>query len=406
VNSFKAFTRSVPGLIFTWLVTRYFLFQFITLKFYYPEGKWLKGDVELYQFWSLGLIQRIFPINDSMWQYPPLAGVVFTIPQYIFGNSNMGFIFTMIFFDFLILLTILKFGLSLYKRKIAVSLNGFAGAWFWVIWPILMGPLLLTRFDLVPTWFAILGLIAIYEKRIKLAGFLITVGSLLKLWPILILSILDKKILSKIIFPIVISSVIVLIFIEFISVGSFSFLENQTSRGLQVESVAAVIFVILKLWGANVEYPFRFGSLEVEAVFANEIALILNLSTLIFFLIIFTLNIKEKLNSLNVFEKSLIVIIFAIGLSRVFSPQFWIWIGGISALVILFKDIKLRNVILILSTSALLTQILYPALYVGLLNGDLFPSLIQILRITLFIYAMVLSFKLLIQSGKKKVNNG
>jgi hypothetical protein len=406
VNSFKAFTRSVPGLIFTWLVTRYFLFQFITLKFYYPEGKWLKGDVELYQFWSLGLIQRIFPINDSMWQYPPLAGFVFTIPQYIFGNSNIGFIFTMIFFDFLILLTILKFGLSLYKRKIAVSLNGFAGAWFWVIWPILMGPLLLTRFDLVPTWFAILGLIAIYEKRIKLAGLLITVGSLLKLWPILILSILDRKILSKIVFPIVISSVLVLIFIEFISVGSFSFLENQTSRGLQVESVAAVIFVIFKLWGANVEYPFRFGSLEVEAVFANEIALILNLSTLIFFLIIFTLNIKEKLNSLNVFEKSLIVIIFAIGLSRVFSPQFWIWMGGISALVILFKDSKLKKVILILSTSALLTQILYPALYVGLLNGDLFPSLIQILRITLFIYAMVLSFKLLIQSGKKKANNG
>ncbi len=406
MNSFKTFTRSVPGLIFTWLVTRYFLFQFITLKFYYPEGKWLKGDVELYQFWSLGLIQRIFPINDSMWQYPPLAGFVFTIPQYIFGNSNIGFIFTMIFFDFLILLTILKFGLSLYKSKIAVSLNGFAGAWFWIIWPILMGPLLLTRFDLVPTWFAILGLIAIYEKRIKLAGFLITVGSLLKLWPILILSILDRKILSKIIFPIVISSVLVLIFIEFISVGSFSFLENQTSRGLQVESVAAVIFVIFKLWGANIDYPFRYGSLEVEAVFANEIALILNLSTLIFFLIIFILNIKDKLNSLNIFEKSLIVIIFAIGLSRVFSPQFWIWIGGISALVILFKDTKLKRVILILSSSALLTQILYPTLYVGLLNGDLIPSLIQILRITLFLYAMVLSFKLLIQSSKKKANNG
>ncbi|MFM9130118.1 MAG: hypothetical protein ACKOMW_02515 [Actinomycetes bacterium] len=102
----------------------------------------------------------------------------------------------------------------------------------------------------------------------------------------------------------------------------------------------------------------------------------------------------------------MIVIIFAIGLSRVFSPQFWIWMGGISALVILFKDTKLKMVILILSTSALLTQILYPALYVGLLSGDLIPSLIQILRITLFIYAMVLSFKLLIQSGKKKANNG
>ena len=406
VNSFKAFTRSVPGLIFSWLVTRYFLFQFITLKFYYPEGKWLKGDVELYQFWSLGLIQRIFPINDSMWQYPPLAGFVFTIPQYIFGNSNIGFIFTMIFFDFLILVTILKFGMSLHRRNVLVGLEGFSGAWFWVIWPVLMGPLLLTRFDLVPTWFAILGLIAIYEKRIKLSGFLIAIGALLKLWPILILSIINKKTLRKIVSPIVISIILILIFIEIISVGSFSFLENQSSRGLQVESVAAILFVIIKLFGGNVEYPFRYGSLEVEAVFANQIALILNISTVIFFLILFILNIKGKLNDLNIFEKALIIIIFAIGLSRVFSPQFWIWIGGLSSLVILFKKTKLNKIILILSSSALLTQILYPALYVGLLSGDLFPSLIQILRIILFISAMILSFKLLIQSSKQKVKNG
>ncbi len=405
MNSLKSFTRSVPGLVFTWLITRYFLFQFITLKFYYPEGKWLKGDVELYQFWSLGLIQRIFPINDSMWQYPPLAGFIFTIPQYIFGNSNIGFIFTMIFFDFLILLTILKFGLSLYKRNVLVSLNGFAGAWFWVIWPILMGPLLLTRFDLVPTWFAIIGLISIYEKRIKLAGFLLAIGTLLKLWPILILSIVEKRILRKILLPVIISVILILIFIEFISVGSLSFLENQSSRGLQVESVAAVVFVIFKLFGANVDYPFRFGSLEVEATFANQIAFILNISTIVFFLWLFFLNIKGKLNDLNIFEKSLIVIIFAIGLSRVFSPQFWIWIGGISALVILFKETKLNKVIFILSISALLTQVLYPALYVGLLNGELFPSLIQILRIIFFISAMVLSFKLLIQLRKKKVKN-
>jgi hypothetical protein len=340
-----------------------------------------------------------------MWQYPPLAGFIFTIPQYIFGNSNIGFIFTMIFFDFLILLTILKFGLSLYKRNLLVSLNGFAGAWFWVIWPILMGPLLLTRFDLVPTWFAIIGLISIYEKRIKLAGFLLAIGTLLKLWPILILSIVEKRILRKILLPVIISVILILIFIEIISFGSLSFLENQSSRGLQVESVAAVVFVIFKLFGANVEYPFRFGSLEVEATFANQIAFILNISTIVFFLWLFFLNIKGKLNDLNIFEKSLIVIIFAIGLSRVFSPQFWIWIGGISALVILFKETKLNKVIFILSISALLTQVLYPALYVGLLNGELFPSLVQILRIIFFISAMVLSFKLLIQLRKKKVKN-
>jgi hypothetical protein len=311
----------------------------------------------------------------------------------------------MIFFDFLILVTILNFGRSLFERKIPVSLDGFTGAWFWIIWPILMGPLLLTRFDLVPTWFAILGLIAVYEKRINLASFFITIGTLLKLWPILILSILDKKVIKKMILPISIFSALILIFIEFISVGSLSFLENQSSRGLQVESVAAILYVIYKLLGGDVEYPFRFGSLEVEAVFANQIAFLLNISILIFFFTIFLLNIKGKLSGLNIFEKSLIVIIFAIGLSRVFSPQFWIWIGGFSALVVIFNNTKLKRVILLLSISALFTQILYPALYVGLLSGEFFPSLIQIIRIVLFVSAMILSFKLLIQSSKKRVND-
>ena len=273
------------------------------------------------------------------------------------------------------------------------------------MWPILMGPLLLTRFDLVPTWFAILGLIAVYEKRIKLASFLITIGTLLKLWPILIFSILDKKVIQKMILPISIFSALILILIELISVGSLSFLENQSSRGLQVESVAAILFVIYKLLGGNVEYPFRFGSLEVEAIFANQIAILLNISTLIFFVIIFILNIKGRLSILNIFEKSLIVIIFAIGLSRVFSPQFWIWIGGLSALVVIFKSTKLKRVILLLSISALFTQILYPALYVGLLSGEFFPSSIQIIRIVLFVSAMILSFKLLIQSSKKRVTD-
>lgn len=173
VHSIRTFSKSTLGLILTWALVRYFLFQFITLKIYYPEGKWLKGDVELYQFWSTGLLKGIFPLNDSMWQYPPLAGFVFTLPHYIFGNSNLGFIFSMIIFDFLILLTLLKFGRSLNRKNVAVKLEGFAGAWFWVIWPIFMGPLLLTRFDLVPTWFAILGLIAIYKKDLILQQLLL-----------------------------------------------------------------------------------------------------------------------------------------------------------------------------------------------------------------------------------------
>lgn len=131
----------------------------------------------------------------------------------------------------------------------------------------------------------------------------------------------------------------------------------------------------------------------------------LNLVTLLTFIIILFLNFKNRLNNLNLFEKSLIIIVLAIGLSRVFSPQFWIWIGGLSSFVVIFKQTKLLKLIGVLSISALFTQILYPALYVGLLSGEIIPSLVQIIRIGLFIYAMILSFKLLINSFKMKVTN-
>ena len=66
------------------------LFLFITQVLPYPEGKWLKGDVDLYNFWAKGLVKGIFPIDDQMWQYPPLAGVAFAIPQWLFGNALTG----------------------------------------------------------------------------------------------------------------------------------------------------------------------------------------------------------------------------------------------------------------------------------------------------------------------------
>ena len=59
------------------------------------------------------------------------------------------------------------------------------------------------------------------------------------------------------------TSVLVILFMGTWSVGFSNFLNNQTSRGLQVESIAATPFVLAKLFGANVEYPFRYGSTKV-----------------------------------------------------------------------------------------------------------------------------------------------
>jgi hypothetical protein len=383
------------------------LFLFITLVLPYPEGKWLKGDVDLYNFWAKGLVKGIFPIEDSMWQYPPLAGVVFAIPQWLFGNALTGFIVFMIVIDLLILITLLISGLNRFKfNSSSTSLHGLSGAWFWVLWPILMGPLALTRFDVVPTLFALLALIVLSNKKMRpyLSGFLLGIGALVKLWPMLLFVIYPKNTIKKVSTSFLSTLVLMILFMSTWSVGFTNFLNNQTSRGLQVESIAATPFVLAKLFGANVEYPFRYGSLEVQALYANQIGFLLNLFTLIVFMILLILNFQNKLNYLNLFDKALVIVMISIALSRVFSPQFWVWIGGLSALALINKETKLKKVIVLLSISAFLTQLLYPGQYVQLLSGDLLATLLQLSRVTLFVWALVLGTKLLLKPTSGKVN--
>ena len=406
MRSINLFLKNIPALFFSWSVSRYVLFLIITLVLPYPEGIWLKGDVDLYNFWSQGLVKGIFPIDDSMWQYPPLAGIVFAIPQWIVGNSLTGFIAFMAIFDLLILITLLTTGLNRFKTNfITTSFHGLSGAWFWVLWPIVMGPLTLTRFDVVPTFFALLALIALSNKNVRpyLSGFLISIGALVKLWPMLLLFIYPKAVLRKVSASFISTTVLFLLFMSTWSVGFANFLNNQSSRGLQVESIAASPFVLAKFLGKNVEYPFQYGSLEVNAQFATQVAFLLNLMTIIVFAIILLLNYQNKLNYLNLVDKALVIVMISISLSRVFSPQFWVWIGGLAALALINKETKLKKVIILLTISAFLTQLIYPGQYIQLLSGDFFATLLQLTRVTLFVWALILGTKLLLKPTSGKV---
>ncbi len=406
MRSINLFLKNIPALFFSWSVSRYVLFLIITLVLPYPEGIWLKGDVDLYNFWAKGLVQGIFPIDDSMWQYPPLAGIVFAIPQWIVGNSLTGFIAFMAIFDLLILITLLITGLNRFNtNSTSTSFYGLSGAWFWVLWPIVMGPLTLTRFDVVPTFFALLALIALSNKKVRpyLSGFLLSIGALVKLWPMLLLVIYPKAVLSKVSASFISTAVLFLLFMSTWSVGFTNFLNNQSSRGLQVESIAASPFVLAKFLGKNVEYPFQYGSLEVNAQFASQIAVMLNLLTIIVFAVILVLNYQNRLNYLNLVDKSLVIVMISISLSRVFSPQFWVWIGGLAALALINKETKLKKVIILLTISAFLTQLIYPGQYIQLLSGDFFATLLQLTRVTLFVWALIMGTKLLLKPTSGKV---
>src|SRR5450756_1253531 len=113
------------------------------------------GDVVLYQGWVRGMTSgHGLPVHDERWQYPPGAAVVLLIaglePRYMWGLVGVVFVA-----DAAVFFALLRGQSPL-------------GAAVWVVGPSLLGPLTYARFDVVPTAFAVCGLL--WGRRPVLAG--------------------------------------------------------------------------------------------------------------------------------------------------------------------------------------------------------------------------------------------
>jgi hypothetical protein len=64
------------------------------------------------------------------------------------------------------------------------SAKAFTAAYYWLIFVGLLGPVALGRIDSVATLFAIFGLVALNQNRVRRAMILFTMGAWMKIWPV------------------------------------------------------------------------------------------------------------------------------------------------------------------------------------------------------------------------------
>jgi hypothetical protein len=125
--------------------------------------------------------------------------------------------------------------------------------------------------------------------------------------------------------------------------GTIGFLGGQGSRGLQSESVFALPFLIAKVFGADVNLTYRYGSMEVDAA---GVGLAAGLAVAVGLGVMCALAIAGWRGGLA--QKALVDVALAttrllVVTSRVFSPQFVILILGVGALSWGVKRSKLRT---------------------------------------------------------------
>lgn len=360
----------------TWLLTRILALGSIALT------TRLLDDVWIYENWMHFLGHRAFPVFDPKWQYPPGAGAFLTVPHFFGGHYGVAFVSVMVVIDAGIMgaLILARF------RSPHVS---WRGAWLWAVAAVVVGPIMFTRFDLVPTGFAIVAVLLVARPAMSSASS--AFGLFAKVWPGLLILILPRPSLRRGVTSFLLTCVGLTVAFLVLFQNSFSFLHNQTSRGLQVESVGALPYVIYHLTGRVVDVHLSYGSMQVTMAGAEILGTALTVVGLLVIAGIAFWRLSGRLESVPAGDVGLALILVSLATSRVYSPQFNVWIIGMAGAALLSGATRMRRVAVILAAVSLLTQLVYPWFPSGLSDGSILIGLVQVLRIVGLVTATVMA---------------
>jgi len=358
-----------------WAVTRIVIALMGLQHLPYVDNEILYNDLDVYSRWAQEISAGTFPSTDPMWQYPPFAGAVFVASR-LFGEGRAAFVLLSLVVDFLILLVLLADG----RRR-----DRLRGAWLWVATAVLVGPLLLGRFDLIPTLFAVLAVV--WVARPLRSGVAAAIGALLKVWPVLTLLALPRHTLPRAAAAFAITGIVAMSMVIGWTGGGLSFLGNQRSRGIQEESVPALPFLVARMFGAPVEYVPRYGAMEVEATGAMWAGVLATLAGAVLIAIVAWWRLRGRLEDVPAADVAFTLVLISVATSRVFSPQYSVWVLGLGALCLADRRSRVTTSVALVAVAALAAQLIYPWMYGPLNSGGIDATVVQALRIGLILVA-------------------
>jgi hypothetical protein len=348
---------------------------------FYPESEFLFSDVRLYDWWAGNLADSHFPINDPMWQYPPLAAVVF-LAGYLIAGNTVGFVFLATLCDAAIFTLLAKRG---------QAQSNFSPAFIWMIAPLVMGPIILGRFDVFVTLAAVVALL--YVAQARKFGIAIAIGALLKVWPLLLLLASPKGSALKIIAWFTVTFISGSLLLSLWWSESFSFIGGQRSRGLQIESVGALPYQLWNAGPGNISSAFQFGAIEVVASGTSIVSLIVTLLGVALLGILFYWRIFGKLDSASPADIALLAVLISIVTSRVLSPQYMVWVFGLLAVSAFVPQQNFRKITILILISAGIGQIIYPWWYISLQQGGAVAVTAHAVRILTLLWATAITWQ-------------
>jgi hypothetical protein len=352
-------------------------------------------DVDLYRYWMwLGAHLGVWPVLSGTWVYPAGAIVPMLIPAAV--STTNGYAYAYAWCAMITALDALAVGVLMRHARSPI------GTWWWMGFMVLLGPVAMGRLDAVVVPVMIVAL-AVLLSRPRLTSALLTAGAWIKVAPgaILIpLVLAARRPWRDVVVPAALVSAFIVIEVAVGGGGAnvASFMTEQGTRGLQIESVGATPWVMAGLFTTSVTRYLNQALVTWEitgpgSTFAVDIlglALPVGLAALaaLFFWLHRRAGAGLNLQAFVV-RAALVVELALIVLNKVGSPQYLAWIAAPVALALALRLPGWRATAWKTAALAILTQIVFPLDYGALINGQVPVSLVLVARNVLLVVLLV-----------------
>ncbi|HVW79683.1 MAG TPA: glycosyltransferase 87 family protein [Mycobacteriales bacterium] len=374
--------------VWAWLLSRLLGLLVLSGSTFYPL---VDSDVvNRYYPWAKLLQAGLLPWRDYAVEYPPGALPFMTLPGR-FGEFEFQFVLLAFVADAFIARTLWR------------ARPGAAGAWLWIVLPILLGPLEWVRLDIFVAA-AMVGYIrAIELRRWRAAGLCLAAATLLKLWPLALLVVmwrlLDRsgrwRIATWALFGTAALTVPVLAWGG--AGGLRDMLRFQGGRGLEFESVWAFPYEVAHRFRLSSQWLQQgYGSIDVRAahLVAYCIGFVLPAALLAVWFICWRSGPHARI---TVRGAALLLIAALLVSERVLSAQYVVWAVAVVALVAgeaSTHSVKERTWLLGAAAAwAASSQLVYPGLFVSLLSGGIAGFLAACVHVVCFLAWVVVAVR-------------
>jgi len=349
-------------------------------------------DVRIYEGWGSQILDGgQSPYAELDVEYPP-AALPFVVGPEALDGDPLGyrdlFVVTMLLVDLAGLLGLLRL-----SRRWGSPL----GPWLWVLGPMLLGPLIYLRLDLVPAAATIWAIERAAAGSWGGFGGWLGFGAAAKIYPALLLPLglvysrRPRRTLMGF------GLLVLLGVLPFVgNIGDLwrDVMGYHGARGIQIESTWGLASLIAQRFGYDVSVTFSFGAMQAQSGLVpllKALGLLLSLGALVGGSWFAARVVRSRVPASNrdgatpmmaaaMFGTLSLVMSFG----TVFSPQFVIWPIALGSAALCYRSEALRPVLLMLPVAAM-TQVLFPFLGSELVAGET-PALLALLARNLLVF--------------------